>query len=187
MSEYVENGYVESGYAEGDTSLPSEPTDCNIDLTAVMSDMALIKEQLAALTTHVTSTKTLSLAMNDKLIALQSSINALEDVTSGGTQIDTTELVTKDFFMAKIPFANDKHLDVYPNGTIVKIRYLPAIYTVFSSRFVPVPDNYHTFNLIYTVHKNINGVDYYSDYHSSDVIDINPDEWVYNPPALIDG
>lgn len=189
MAEYVENGYSESGYVEGDETSSSTPVYCNVDLTAVMSDIALLKSQnldilskLEAILNGVTTNKSLSLEINNKVVLLASDVANIDIPV-----VDLSNVVTKDFFMAKIPFANDKHLDVYPNGTIVKIRYLPAIYTVYSSHFVPVPNDYHKFNLIYTVHKEINGVDYYSDYHSSDVIDINPDEWVYNPPVLIDG
>lgn len=171
MSDYVENGYVENGYVEGESSSSS----VDVDLTSVISDIALLKSQnetilskLEMLLGDCSLSKNVSLEINNKVALLRSDF----------VDIDTSNLVTKDFFMAKIPFANDKHLDVYPNGTIVKIRYLPAIYTVYSSHFVPVPNNYHTFNLIYTVHKNIDGVDYYSDYHSSDVLDINPELYV---------
>jgi len=181
MSDYVENGYVESGYAEGDTSLPSDPANCEVDLTAIIADINLLKTQnetilskLDTLLNGVTSNKNLSLEIINKVVTLSSDVANIPSSTDV-SGVDLSNLVTKDFFMANIPHANNKHLDVYPNGTTVKIRYLPAIYTVFSSRFVPTPLNYHSFNLIYTVHKNIGGVDYYSDYHSSDVLDVNPE------------
>src|SRR3989339_338835 len=157
MAEYVENGYMESGYAEGDTSLPSEPANCEVDLTAIIADINLLKTQnqtilskLDTLLNGVTSNKNLSLEIINKVVTLSSDVANI-----GVSGVDLSNLVTKDFFIANIPHANNKHLDVYPNGTTVKIRYLPAIYTVFSSRFVPTPLNYHSFNLIYTVHKNI--------------------------------
>ncbi|MDD5400751.1 MAG: hypothetical protein PHQ93_06170 [Sulfurimonas sp.] len=189
MAEYVENGYSESGYVEGDEVSSSTPVDCNVDLTAVMSNIALLKSQnadilskLETLLNGVATNKSLSLEINNKVVSLASNVANINI-----PDVDLSNIVTKDFFMAKIPFANDKHLDVYPNGTVVKVRYLPAIYTVYSSHFVPVPNEYHKFSLIYTVHKNINGQDYYSDYHSSDVININQEEWVYSPTPEIVG
>ena len=117
MSEYVENGYVESGYAEGDTSLPSDPANCEVDLTAIIADINLLKTQhqailskLDTLLNGVTSNKNLSLEIINKVVTLSSDVANIPSNTDV-SGIDLSNLVTKDFFMANMPHANNKHLD----------------------------------------------------------------------------
>lgn len=173
-SNYVENGYIEDGYVEGDSA--SIAPQC--DLSQITNDISLLKDAISSMSLilnslngKASSNGALSLEINNKILALQ-------DICNSSASLDTSELVTKDFFLSNMPHANDKSLDVFPNGSSVIVRYLPAVYTVHSSCFVPIPNNYHTFQLIYTLHKVIDGQDFYSNYSSIDVLLVNPDEWI---------
>ncbi len=171
---YVENGYVEDDYVEGENNF--SVVQC--DLSQIKNDINFLKNAVSdmasalnSLNNKASSNGALSLEINNKILALQ-------DICSSSSSFDASELVTKDFFMSNMPHANHKSLDVFPNGSSVFVRYLPSMYTVHASCFVPIPNNYHTFQLIYTLHKVIDGKDYYSNYSSIDVILVDEEEWV---------
>lgn len=171
MPQYVEENYSDN-YVEGDTALPDfVPTEC--DLSAVMNELSTVKAQNVALNTKldtlltaINSNKTLSLAINDKLISLDTDIANIP-------QTDISSLVTKDYIDNKVPFVDDKSLIIYPNGSEVLTSISGGLFIVESSKFLPLSE--YDFTVVYTLSKEIDGVKKYSDFNSKYVI-LNDEE-----------
>lgn len=187
MSKYVEEDYSKD-YVEGDTPTSSTPT--NFDLTAVLNELSLIKAQnidlkiqteaiitdnvalstkLDILLTSINANKTISLAINEKVVTIDENIANIP-------QLDISELVTKDYIASKVPFVDDKSIAIYPNGTKVICEITNGIFEVVSSKFLPNGDWNYT--VVYTLKKEIDGVITHSDFASSYVREIEPDEWI---------
>lgn len=153
MADYVENGYIE-GYVEGDSSLPSVVTEC--DLSSVLSELQIIKAQYVALDSKLNSllnsinlNKELSLSINDKVVNIQNNALNAEQVK------------------ALVPFVDDISLKVYPIGTLVNVAGYDSVCTVVSSHFIP--DDLHTYVVVYTVSHTVDGVLRFSDFISVQV------------------
>ncbi|MFT7004256.1 MAG: hypothetical protein ACJAWW_001613 [Sulfurimonas sp.] len=171
MSKYTDENYSDD-YVEGDT--PSEVATC--DLTAIMNELTTVKAQNVALNTKldtllsaINSNKTLSFAINDKLVSLDAEISNI-------TQLDISNLVTQEYIDSKVPFVDDKSLAIYPKDTKVTVAIAEGIFNVESSKFLPNGD--YNYTVVYTLSKEINGVKKYSDFASSYVLDVDPEVWI---------
>lgn len=163
MPNYVDENYSEN-YVEGDT--PSS-TVTNCDLTAVNAELALIKQQnidlnakLDMILAKVNLNNTLSLSIADASTRIESRVDLIPT-----SDLDISNLATKEFITNKIPFVDDKGIKVFPNGTKVNTLGVDGFCTVISSHFLPIDE--HAYAVVYTLEQISNDVSTVSNFPAS--------------------
>ncbi len=130
----------------------------NVELKQQNSD--LISKLDTALST-IQSSNALNLSINSKLVEMS-------------TVLETVP--TTEYLESKIPFVDDKGLSIYPDGTEVMTRITHGVFVVESSKFLPTGD--HSFTVVYTLSKEIDGEKQFSDFASTYVVAVDLEEWI---------
>ncbi len=191
MPNYVENGYSEN-YVEGDTSTPqNETTQC--DLSEVLKELKEIKTQNALMQKYIASLidDKFSLLVNAMAVYKGDIISNNEDMKDEiiasvisarnviQSDIKTTvpdNVVTTEYIDSKVPFVDDKGVDVYPKGTAIISKISSGIFVIESSSFLP--DGEGNYSVVYVVSKfseKDNPKRVFSNMHSSYVKEAYPE------------
>lgn len=176
MSSYVEKGYSK-GYVEGDdpssagsnvASVDSVGSSVvSVDSVAILAELSALKQQnkdlntkLDAILSAISTNKTIELSNSSKLVALDTKINAT-------IAPDLSNLVTKSYIDAKVPFVDDMNVKVFRKGTKVTVTDYSGYGVVVSSSLLP--SDVFDYTVVYSVRFSVDGVVNVSNFLSQQV------------------